>query len=266
MSGHERFDEDVAVYALGALSGEDRRTFEAHLATCATCQETLAELSRVSAGIGLSTEPIEPPADLRARVLARATSQPQAGRVIGATAPAPRAVGGPTGIVRAPEPRDLLRPSWLALAAAIACVIGLGTYAWSLQSQLTSARQLLGAMSARIETLRDQLSAARRDTATLTNTVNVLRSPRMIKVDLKGQGTAPSAAGRAFVSAEQGLIFSAEQLPRLGANRTYQLWVIPKGASPISAGVFDGDAAGSSMLTVPMPRRHADRRVDRGRH
>ena len=61
----------------------------------------------------------------------------------------------------------------------------------------------------------------------------------MLKVDLQGLGVAPAATGRAFVSAESGLIFSAERLPRLGANRTYQLWVIPKDQAPISLGVMD---------------------------
>ena len=50
------------------------------------------------------------------------------------------------------------------------------------------------------------------------------------------------------------MVFSAEQLPRLGAGRTYQLWVIPKDSAPVSAGVFDADAAGTSVLTMPLPQ------------
>lgn len=258
MSGHEQFDEDVAVYALGALSGDDRRTFEAHLATCEACQKTLAEFARVSAGIGLSTEPVEPPADLRSRTLARAVAQPQdrTGRVvgtIGVTVPAASSVAKEPPV---PAPsRAASHPSWLALAAALVCVIGLGAYAWSLRSQLWSAQDLIGAMSRRVETLREELFAARRDSATLSHTIDVLRAPEMLKVDLKGQGAAPAAVGRAFVSAEKGLVLSVGQLPRLGPNRTYQLWVIPAGSTtPVSAGLFDADAAGTSTVTVPVPQ------------
>jgi len=248
MNGHERFDEDVAAYALGALPDDDRRVFEAHLATCDACQHTLAELRRVSAAIGVSTEPAAPPVELRARTLARAAAQPQDRSRLAGTI-------GPSAASADLSGRAATRPSWFALAAALACIVGLGAYSWLLRSDLTSARELIAAMSARVETLSEQLTAARRDSATLTNTINVLRAPGMLRVDLKGQSAAPAAVGRAFISADKGLIFSAEEMPRLSANRTYQLWVItPENPSPISAGVFAADAGGTSMLTVPLPQ------------
>ena len=41
-------------YAIGALDADETRVFEAHLATCASCQAELRTMRRVVAGIGLA--------------------------------------------------------------------------------------------------------------------------------------------------------------------------------------------------------------------
>ena len=66
-----------AAYVLGSLSGNDRREFEAHLATCPRCREAVAELSGIPALLAqIDAEEVEaidnPPADeppLRPEVL-----------------------------------------------------------------------------------------------------------------------------------------------------------------------------------------------------
>ncbi|MEO7190780.1 MAG: anti-sigma factor [Vicinamibacterales bacterium] len=245
MMGHEAFDVDVAAYALDALPSQERRAFETHLATCADCQRELVSLQRVAAGIGASTDPMNPPAGLRARVLSRATAQPQDLPVPNTAVP----------VAGRPVPRVPGRYGvWLALAASIACVGLLGTYAWALRAQLTTTRELLADLSVRTEALRAQLASARQDSATLTNAVNVIRSGRVIKVDLRGQGTAPDAAARALVGQGGGLVFNADHLPPLARDRSYQLWVFAQGSSePIGAGTFDVDASGSSTMAIGLP-------------
>ena len=56
------------------FDGQELIEFEAHLATCARCQSELAELRRVVAGIGMTTEPVAPPPSLKARAISRATA------------------------------------------------------------------------------------------------------------------------------------------------------------------------------------------------
>ncbi|WP_157245989.1 anti-sigma factor family protein [Nonomuraea typhae] len=50
---------DVGAYALGLLEADDKRAFEAHLATCPACTAELAELSGM-AGVLTGVGPIEP--------------------------------------------------------------------------------------------------------------------------------------------------------------------------------------------------------------
>jgi anti-sigma-K factor RskA len=75
MSGndpHERIDELLAGYALGALSGEDAaetdRLLAEHVPGCARCRATLLAFSDTAAELGLVPEPLDPPDLLLARL------------------------------------------------------------------------------------------------------------------------------------------------------------------------------------------------------
>jgi hypothetical protein len=48
MSDVDPFIHDDAAYVMGALSAEDRRAFEAHLAECPRCAQSVAELSALT--------------------------------------------------------------------------------------------------------------------------------------------------------------------------------------------------------------------------
>jgi anti-sigma-K factor RskA len=248
----------VAAYALDALDAAERAPFEGHVASCALCQREFAELQRVTVGLGLSGGAVEPPPDLKARVLARAVAERQATPKAAPQQPLSSAtvVQLPLGPTRSaanpPAPRS---PSWLALAASVVLAIGLGTYAMSLRSRLSDADRMIGEYSARLETVRDQLASERLRATRLANTINVLGAPDIVKVTLRGQADAPAAVGRAYISASRGMIFETEQLPVLPAGKVYQLWVIPgeKGKLPVSAGIFIVAPNGSFSLMRPLP-------------
>jgi anti-sigma-K factor RskA len=241
MTGHDAFDDAPAGYALGALDEPDRLAFEAHLPTCAHCQQEVAELRRVAAALGASVEPVAPPQSLKARTLARAMSQTKGGDA--------RFGAVPTAAPRAPASRL----PWLAAAAAVLLAAGLGIYASFLRAEVNLLRGMVADASERADSLRDQVNALRRDSARLTHTVNVLSAPNLMRVDLKGLGPATGAIGRAYLSRGQGLVFAATGLPALREGRVYQLWVIPPaGRAPISAGLLTVDGAGASA-SLPMP-------------
>ncbi len=69
MSGHEQFAEDLALYALNALEGEDRANLEKHLATCSACRLELEQLRGDGAMLALSTMGPKPPQRARQRLL-----------------------------------------------------------------------------------------------------------------------------------------------------------------------------------------------------
>ena len=72
---HTTLDEEAAgraaLYALGALEGEEARDFEEHVAAgCAACAAELRGFEGVVAGLGQAAPEAEPPAGVRARLLA----------------------------------------------------------------------------------------------------------------------------------------------------------------------------------------------------
>ena len=60
---------DVAAYALGALTDDETRRFEAHLDTCELCRTDLATLRPVVAALPSAADQVAPPPALRKRVM-----------------------------------------------------------------------------------------------------------------------------------------------------------------------------------------------------
>jgi anti-sigma factor RsiW len=89
----------VAAYALDALDGEDRQTFDEHLETCERCRDDVLALSQTAAALAYAPEGPAPPEALRGRIIEAVRSEPGA-KVI-------------------PFPR-FRRPVWIASVAAAA--------------------------------------------------------------------------------------------------------------------------------------------------
>jgi anti-sigma-K factor RskA len=252
MSEHDVFDAALPAYALDALDAIERRAFEAHLAGCDRCQRELGEWRRVAVAIGGSIDPVEPPASLKTRTMMRATSQ------LRAQAESPASSVTPIRAARPGENASAARARarWpvLAAVAALVTIVVLGAYAAALRTQVGALKSAVADASASADALRTEVLALRRDSVRLVRTLSVLSAPDVIRVDLRGQLGAPSASGRAYLSRSRGLIFAANQLPALTRDQVYQLWVIPSDSpTPISAGVFSVDAAGSAVISVTVP-------------
>jgi anti-sigma-K factor RskA len=234
---HEQLRDLLPAFSLGALDADEHREVATHLPTCAECTAELAALERVVQEIGLDAPPVTPPVALKGRVLARIENE-RATHV--------------ASISRMPlPPAPPARPLWthgLALVASIALAVGASLYAWALRSEVSSLRQSVSAASDQAAKLRGEIATLRRNWVEVTRAMEVLRAPNMLRVDLKGQATLPSAAGRAFWSGA-GLMFTAEGLPALPKDKVYQLWTI-KGAVATGAGIFVPDAGGSASITA----------------
>lgn len=116
MPMHEDFSEDLAAYALGALSDEEATVLRAHLEDCGRCRREVARLAAVTEMLGRGVPPVAAPPELRRRVLD--VVEAEASLFDAATKPAPRA----------PRSRRFsLRPAYgLAAGAALALGIVLG--------------------------------------------------------------------------------------------------------------------------------------------
>ncbi len=201
--------EMAAPFALDALSPEDRRAFEAHLAECAICKQEVRAHREITGLIAHATKPATPPADLRRRVL-KGTEQTRPVRV---------------------ERGKRLPPGWLAAAALLVVAAGLGWLAWS-------------GRAARLDAERS-LAEARSAIASRDSLLDALLSPDVVTAELTAADAQPSI--RLFWNRVQGVVvLAAFQLPTAPAGRVYQLWGIPADGTPVSVGTFNTSPEGET--------------------
>ncbi len=127
-NNHERWQEDVAAYMLGALEPARATELESHLEGCERCQAEVRWLTPALNALPQSVERQQPPPDLRTRILTEVRADArQAGGESAAAATGPlhrlgawlRSLGsGPMG----------LRPV-VGLAAAVLVVVAVAGYA-----------------------------------------------------------------------------------------------------------------------------------------
>ncbi len=125
MIGEHPDRDDLVAYSLGALDPREISAVEAHAPSCARCSRELEALSPAVAVLGESVEQVEPPPELRERVLAivreeaRAREAGRRGAGMGEEARTPRERRGLRGL--------LLRPA-MGLAALAIVAAGIGGY------------------------------------------------------------------------------------------------------------------------------------------
>jgi anti-sigma-K factor RskA len=223
MSEHEQFADDLALYALDALRGEDRARVDAHLAACAACRLELEQLRGDTALLALSAAGPRPPQRARKRLLDAVAREARAPRVVVTST----------------------RASWwgwLGWAATAAVVV----FALSLWRENSSLQQSLASLSSRAAESRRELEQLRRITAPIL-------APEAQRVTLVSTKAAPQPQGKAFYLRDRSsLVFLANNMPVLPPRKAYELWLIPVSGAPIPAGVFTPDAHGSASVVNPL--------------
>jgi anti-sigma-K factor RskA len=228
MNVHEQFAEDLALYALENLQGDDRTALEKHLEECHVCRAELDLLRGDMAVLALSTSGPVPPARSRQRLMDAIGKEPR-------VRPTRSAARKPSRLIWA-----------LPWAAATAFAILAGMF-WKNNAQLRERVSGLMQQSAEQEA---QLQKARDVVMTLTAT-------DAMRVTLVAAKTPVQPEGKAFyVRDRSSLIFLATNLPALPPDKAYELWLIPIAGAPIPAGMFRPDARGSAtVINPPLPPR-----------
>jgi anti-sigma-K factor RskA len=227
MSVHEQFAEDLALYALGSLEGDERMLLEKHLEECASCRRELEQLRGDAALLALSATGPRPPERAQARLMDSIAKEP-------------RGQYSPTGVGGRGARRWAVW-GWAAAAAMMAVVAGV----WNENAKLKSSLADLQGLS---EQQRFALAQARHVVDTLT-AQDVQRVDVML---VGGKRPPPPPQGKAIYSRQNnGLIFVASNLLPLPAEKAYELWIIPAKGAPIPAGVFKPDAHGGAMVINP---------------
>lgn len=200
----------AGAYALDALTDDEQRLFERHLAMCGSCTQEVAEFRRTAALLG-AAEHATPPPSLRAGVLAAIEVTPQARPD----------VHGAAGLRARVEP--LLMPVAASLVLLLMVLSGVVLQQRARLDQVQTAQQ------AQEEAL-----------------LAVLTAPDATRVTMGGDGRngmvlwSPSAATGVLVAAG---------LDALPEGRAYQLWLM-RGGVPVPSSVFAPGADGRAIVAL----------------
>lgn len=148
---HSKCAEELGAYALGALPDAESDRVRRHLSGCRECRAELEWLRAAVDALPVSVTPIEPPPELKARLMETVSAEAELLRASGAEADRPRPA--PRRRWRLPAPRIAL--PGLAFAAASAAVVvvvaivlaGTGTSTRTIQAQIADPA-LAGRVSA----------------------------------------------------------------------------------------------------------------------
>ena len=233
-SHHPQLEEDFELYALGALEGEEKQTFESHLRECPECSQKLVEAQGRISALAWSTQIEAPPAALKQRLLERL--------------PAREPEAPPT--VQVPPPRSGRRftLNWavLALAAALLVAVTVGA------TMVVRLRNQNRDLQSRLSTLQTSLEQERIVANSARALFHVWFSRESVKVTLVPGSQRPAPEGKVFYEPSSGgLVFYTVNLPTLPRNQTYQLWLVPELGNPVSAGIFNTDNQGNGGVMLP---------------
>jgi hypothetical protein len=201
---HRAYQEELAAYLLDALTPEEAHRFEAHMASCGRCQADAGWLHAAAEVLPASVEQLEPPPELRARLLEIVRDEAAAGSEAAPAGEVARA--GETGRRRRGGARRLtfaFRPAAALAAASIALVAGLAGYLirgeGDQESTTVAARSTPVAPAARAKVVRTGDSAVLR-----VERLPVQRRGRVYQVWLRRKGTTQVDPSTLFVVRSDG--------------------------------------------------------------
>jgi anti-sigma-K factor RskA len=261
LPGHDDYKALLVSYALGAVEAGELRSVEEHLAKCAECRAEIDEVRGMFSTLALSVEQVEPPAELRDRILevVKSTPQDQVSRPKkeAKLQLAPKPARAESSENRSNEPFGRVvpfvakqdRPSsgikFLAIAASIGFVAALaGLYVvWNRAMQNETE---LAAVNTRLQEMERQLEKEREISVAFA-------APNARVAQLDGTEAAPMATAKFAVNRNDGkAMLVAYNLPVSPPDKEYQLWYIADG-KPLPGGVFKTDAKGHGELREVAP-------------
>jgi anti-sigma-K factor RskA len=234
MSAHLTHD-DLDLYALGVMEGQERHDIEAHLAACPECTQALAQARGRVTLLAMSLPPEAPPAHVKTRLMAQIRQE---------TAPAPQRNRSST------DERSAVRGSGLPRWWSTILVPAFGALAvvtFVLWQQNERLDQQLAA-------LHDAATKQQAQLDTATKLADLIGSSDTVTVNLAQQPGQPQGAAHVMYNMKMGMLMYDGQLDAAPAGKSYQLWVVPTQGNPISAGVFQPVPGQPDHWMMDMPK------------
>jgi hypothetical protein len=231
--GCEEVREALDAYALGALTPEEAKAVETHVAGCPECRKLLDEANHVASLLPFGVPLWNPSPQLRSRILSSASQWAEA-----------REAGWRGRAVKAALP----------IAAALLLAFAVGSLAWSvrLQGEVTELNNDLNNVQRQVQFMGSRQGEISTNLVSVTRQIGyyeelmgeqrtvfgTLTAPDVRTVKLWSKTRGIDAKGIYFWSAEYGTAgVTCTNLPELPEGQVYHLWFFKEGKA-YSGGTF----------------------------
>jgi anti-sigma-K factor RskA len=208
--------DDLDLYALGALDGEEKQTLQAHLRDCPACAQKLAAARQRSALLGLSAPPVSPRAQVKSALMEKVKVMKHQG-----SQPLPS------------KTRKIRLSLGFGLATALLAFV---TFELARQD-LERGKQ--------IKQLQAQLS---QDSAALQAMGQVTGAPDSAEITLMQQPGGPHGQAHVVYNARLGMGVYSGLIAPAPPGKSYQLWLVPASGAPVSAGLVDANQDNGAVV------------------
>lgn len=230
--------EDPDLYALGALDGEEKQAFEAHVRTCSACALELKAAEQRVALLGLAAPAVAPPPSVKESLMRRARAEraPQVERRW-----------------EAPKTERSRGFGWLTPAFGVATVFFAALAALIWMKDLRDNRRIdeLQSQLAQAQTRSQEIARASEETDKL------LGMPGTMRVALAPMPGMPAGRAGVLYNAKMGMVTCAGWLPAAPPKKSYQLWLVPMKGDPVSLRVFSSGEWSEPMTMHVAPGMEA---------
>jgi anti-sigma-K factor RskA len=219
----EKLEVLLPLYALDALTPEERAQVEAYVAANPEARARLDEFMRTAAVLPHAAPPIPPPPALKSRLMARVEAdarwrQPP------------------------PERKPSLWEAWQRRLAPVALAVSLGLAVLALGWGVL--------LNNEVARLRFEAQQLRQRVAMQDRLLAQLTAPGARITEVSGTTLQPQARGHFIADPQRATaVLVVSGLSQLQPDEVYQFWLLREGVA-VGAGTFTVDESGRAVLTV----------------
>ncbi|MDT4952840.1 MAG: hypothetical protein QOJ02_978 [Acidobacteriota bacterium] len=254
----------LAAHALGALDEAEARELKAHLEGCAECRAEASAWLETAAALAYATPPVEPPAELRSRILEsihaegaqqipRFAQKRDNGKAANIAVESSQAESNVVPFVKPARRRSLVVSEPIALAASLA-LVALAISLIVIWNRYNTTQQETARLSDRLNQTQGELAREREQLAHQREAIELITNPNARMETLAGTENATTAHAKFVFDRNTGrAMLMADNLPQAPAGKAYQLWFIAEGKPPMPGQVFTPDASGHAEMRDEVP-------------
>lgn len=224
------YEDQIALFALGLLTGYELRKIEEHLESgCEVCTGLLEDCEEVFTNLpyALKDEPLSP--ELEGQIMDKLDE--------------PR-------VSHSPERKSFLSDFWKGLSP-VWLNIGSGVAAAAIIFLLYTTISLQNRLSVQEESMNTLIASLEKE----EQVMEFVKNPNVSVVNLESSMPGIACSGRIFWNqGDSNAILIVSNVPELVPGQTYQFWAIEEGV-PHSMGTFAVNDSGDSMMEIDyMPK------------